>query len=135
MNILDSICEATSRAQFIASNISSLLLVFSIVELIVIVGLIAFLLAQKRKSKGDDDKLLRIKKEAMEGEIDMDNIMATFQAMELYKKLVRRYHPDRYPGDEIKMQIANEIAAKITRNKYNYKSLIEIEKEAHERLS
>lgn len=124
----------TSRAAAPAAG-SAVWMIIALAELAVIVGLLLALAAGRRR-KGAHGDLARIKREALEGEVDMDNIVSgAFRANDLYKRLIRTYHPDRYAGDEGKVAVANEIASRITKNKHNYKALLEIEKEAEQRLS
>lgn len=76
------------------------------------------------------------KKVLNEGEVDFKNIVESpFKAGELYKVLIRKCHPDRFAGDELKIAIATELSAKITENKNNFKMLKELEAEAEEKLN
>lgn len=48
-------------------------------------------------------------------------------ARELYKRLIARAHPDRFPED--KKERATELSARITQAKRNHERLLELEKE------
>ena len=49
------------------------------------------------------------------------------QSKALYKKLITKVHPDRFPNDIEKQKRAEEISAMLTEAKRNYNRLIEIE--------
>ncbi len=49
------------------------------------------------------------------------------QSKALYKKLISKVHPDRFPNDIEKQKRADEISAMLTEAKRNYSRLIEIE--------
>ena len=87
-------------------------MIVAIVELVIIVMLLML-----RKPK--DNRLSDIKKQVLaEGEIDFANLVnSSFNAEGLYKELLVKCHPDRFAPDEGKMAIANELSAKVTKNK------------------
>ncbi len=49
------------------------------------------------------------------------------QSKALYKKLISKVHPDRFPNDIEKQKRAEEISAMLTEAKRNYNKLLEIE--------
>jgi hypothetical protein len=44
----------------------------------------------------------------------------------LYKELISKVHPDRFPNDPVKKERASEIASMLTESKRNYNKLEEI---------
>ena len=105
-------------------------MIVAIVELVIIVVLLTL-----RKPK--DNRLSDIKKQVLaEGEIDFANLVnSSFNAEGLYKELLVKCHPDRFAPDEGKMAIANELSAKVTKNKHDIKQLEELKEEARIKLN
>lgn len=109
----------------------------AVMACIALVEFVIIVLMVRRRMDSDPDaqKRKRIKNEALKGDIDFDNIItSSFKSEELYKKLVRKYHPDRFVEDAEKVAIADNLAARITQHKHDYKALLELEKEAREKL-
>ena len=48
------------------------------------------------------------------------------QSKVLYKELITKVHPDRFPNDPIKQERASKISAMLTEAKRNYNKLLEI---------
>lgn len=105
-------------------------MIVAIVELVIIVMLLML-----RKPK--DNRLSDIKKQVLaEGEIDFANLInSSFNAEELYKELLVKCHPDRFAPDSKMMAIANELSAKITKNKHDIKQLKALKEEAGNKLN
>ncbi len=60
----------------------------------------------------------------------MDDVMNDInKSKDLYKKLIRSCHPDRFQNKELKMK-ADEISKEISKNKRNWKKLKELEERA-----
>ena len=53
------------------------------------------------------------------------------KAREIYKRLAIRAHPDRNPNHR---EVAEELMSRISANRYNYATLILLEKEVEEKL-
>lgn len=98
-------------------------LIIAIVEFLVILYFLFFY-------KGSEKEKREKKKEVMEeGNLDFDNVInGAFHSKDLYKKLICLCHPDRFPNDEQKIALANEIAQELAKNKYDMKKLKELEK-------
>ena len=105
-------------------------MIVSIVELVIIVMLLML-----RKPK--DNRLSDIKKQVLEeGEIDFANLVnSSFNAEGLYKELLVKCHPDRFAANSEMMAIANELSAKITKNKHDIKQLKALKEEARNKLN
>lgn len=105
-------------------------MIVAIVELVIIVILLTL-----RKPK--DNRLSEIKKKVLaEGEIDFANLVnSSFNAEGLYKELLVKCHPDRFAPNSEMMAIANELSAKITKNKHDIKQLKALKEEARNKLS
>ena len=99
------------------------------VEFILIIALM-FL----RKDKNSDRNMI-YKEEALKGTVDFKNIVdSSFNAAKLYGEMIRKCHPDRFIGDERKVEVANRLSAEISDNKNNIKRLAELRIEAREKL-
>ena len=105
-------------------------MVVAIVELVIIVVLLTL-----RKPK--DNRLSDIKKQVLaEGDIDFANLVnSSFNAEGLYKELLVKCHPDRFAPNSEMLAIANELSAKITKNKHDIKQLKALKEEAINKLS
>lgn len=78
----------------------------------------------------------QIKAKALQDDVDLDNIFnSAFNAKPLYQELARKCHPDRFAPDEAKMQIADNLFQRITKNQNNIKELLSLKQEAQERLN
>lgn len=104
---------------------------FAIIEMVIII----FLLFAKRRNKTVNAKQ-QFKKEAKEGEIDFGNIInSSFHVKPLYDELKIKCHPDRFPADTEKNVIALEIFQEISKNKTDYKKLMELKDLAEIKLN
>ena len=105
-------------------------MIVAIVELVIIVVLLTL-----RKPK--DNRLSDIRKQVLaEGDIDFANLVnSSFNAEGLYKELLVKCHPDRFAPDSKMMAIANELSAKITKNKHDIKQLKVLKEEARNKLN
>lgn len=105
-------------------------MIIAIVELVIILILIF-----SRRS-GDSTKDEIKQKIMAEGEIDFGNIVnSAFASDELYKKLIHSCHPDRFPGDDAKIAIANDLSSRITQSQRDQKALKELKEEAEQKLN
>jgi hypothetical protein len=57
----------------------------------------------------------------------IDIALSISKAQTLYKELITKSHPDRFPTDTVKQARAAEITALLTDAKRNYRKLIEIQ--------
>lgn len=105
-------------------------MIVAIVELVIIIVL---LLSRKPTNNRQSD----IKKKVLaEGDIDFSNLVnSSFNAEGLYKDILVKCHPDRFAPDTEKMAIANELSAKVTKNKHDIKRLNELKEEAKMKLN
>lgn len=101
----------------------------AIIEFIIIVLLILF----RNKPESTEAPY---KREAKEGDIDFSNIInSSFHVKPLYDELKIKCHPDRFPNDKEKNEIAVELSQGISENKTNYKKLIELKGLAKKKLN
>ena len=98
----------------------------------VIILLLLFIVCQKgKKTKTDRQKV----RDSIKDDVDFQNIInSSFHATELYNELKVKCHPDRFVGDDEKIAIANRIFQEISKNKMNYKRLLELKKTAVQEL-
>ncbi len=114
-----------------AGNTFDVWMIIAIVELIIIV----LLLFLRNKRKIEYDAAQRLKSDIIKEEIDFENtFMSAFHSKELYDKLKKRCHPDRFAPDEEKMKVADDIFQRIRKYETNYKKLVELQEEAKEKL-
>lgn len=96
--------------------------------------IIIYLIINDRLNSKNKEKL-RFKNESLGKDIDFDNIInSSFNSTKLYDELKVKCHPDRFPIDDEKNIIADEIFQEITKNKTNIKRLIELKEEAEKKL-
>jgi hypothetical protein len=94
-------------------------LIISALELLVIL----FLLFRLRKSKRSNPEEIEIKK-SKGSSIDMDEMMKNIHlSAELYKKLSRVCHPDRFAGTPL-TELANELFQEVQQSSKNYAQLL-----------
>lgn len=98
-------------------------------------GLIIFLIL-KRKLKPKETARQRYKKESLKQNIDFNNIMnSSFHSIQLYDELKVKCHPDLFPIDKEKNTIAESLFQEITKNKNNFRRLLELKEEAIQKLN
>jgi hypothetical protein len=120
-NVIDSVADTFDIWMLVA-----------LVEMIIIV----FLLHKIMKRKHGLSDRERFKQNAMEGEIDFGNtIKSVFQAKQLYDELKKKCHPDLFPNDADKIKTANEIFQEISKNRHNFKKLLELKERAKQQLN
>jgi hypothetical protein len=101
--------------------------------LLTVLGLYLFHIRNKNRNKLDPNLSDTIK-EAKNNSIDMGNIIISINnAPELYKKLSKMYHPDKYAGTDYE-GIANNIFQAINAKRRDYNSLLKIQQLAEEKL-
>jgi len=101
----------------------------AVLELIII----GYLIVIRKKS---DTVKFQFKKDTQKEEIDFGNIItSSFHVKPLYDELKVKCHPDRFPNDKDKNAIALDLFQEITKNKTNYKKLMELKGLAKEKLN
>ena len=106
-------------------------MIIAIIEFVVIV----ILLLSKKTTKYDEIRNIKNKVKG-EGDIDWKNIHDSIaKAEKLYKELIIKCHPDRFPLDEEKNKIATDITERLGKNKHDYKSLEALKEEAKNKLN
>ena len=114
-----------------------ILFVIILVSLLIAFG-VFFFARKKRHSKQKKDALQDMKRKVLSESkpVDFDNLIdSAFHAKELYKRLLIKYHPDRFATDEDLMKKATLISERLSQAKNDIKQLQEIEKEAEFELS
>jgi hypothetical protein len=106
-------------------------MIITIVEFVII---LLFLFSGKKTKY---DKISDIKNGVKgEGQINFDNIIISIsQAEKLYKELIIKCHPDRFPLDEEKNKIATDITERIGKSRHDYKNLEALKEEAKNKLN
>lgn len=103
----------------------------AIVQFIIIVFLVI-----KLSSKRSQSLKQKLKKESLDNSIDFDNIInSSFNSNEVYNELKVKCHPDRFPNDDKKNEIAENLFQEITKNKNNIKRLLELKEKAKQELN
>lgn len=123
--------DTVNQSGEIASNDINWWMWVSILEL----GVITFLILRKRYEVKNSKKL-KFKKDSLEKEIDFDNIIdSSFNSDKLYNELKVKCHPDRFPNNPELNKISDNLFQRISKNKNNSKMLLELKKEAIEKLN
>jgi hypothetical protein len=92
--------------------------------------------AIKLSSKRNQSLKQRLKKESLDNLIDFDNIInSSFNSNEIYNELKVKCHPDRFPNDDKKNTIAENLFQEVTKNKNNIKRLLELKEKAKQELN
>lgn len=103
----------------------------AVVEFVIIL----VILVSKRVKPKDVSKK-KFKDESLSHEIDFNNIInSSFNSSKLYDELKTKCHPDRFPTENEKNIIAENIFQEITKNKNNIKRLLELKEEAKNKLN
>lgn len=129
--IADSLamCPLESLGGECTSLFSNVWFWIAVVEFLVICVLLFYSRSKSRSKKSD------YKMKAKSAEIDFSNVIeSAFKAKPLYHDMIRKCHPDRFPMNPEKIQIATELSLEIGKNKNNLKRLLELKKEAEEKL-
>lgn len=108
----------------------------AVVELVVILLLLLIVIKQKKANKAVLSAKRQKIKETLAEEVDFGNVInSSFHASALYDQLIKTYHPDRFPNNEGKRKIAEELSAEIGKNKHNLKKLNELKQRAVQELN
>lgn len=128
---IKTLIENISDTESLVNYSINIWLWIAIIELV----LILYLIFHRKESRLSSDKE-KLKKESMEDEIDFENIIkSSFHVKPLYDELKIKCHPDRFPDDEVKSQIALNLFQEISKNKTNYKKLLELKELAKNKLN
>ena len=111
--VLDSLSTVSSSSTFY----TDCWFWIALVELLFIV--ISAILYMRKKWENNPKRELK-KRIKAEGAIDFDNtMMSAFHSQELYNELKGKYHPDRFPNDTEKNELATILFQQIVENKKN----------------
>ena len=104
----------------------------AIVSTSVILLLVVILLVHRRTKTKPVDNLDMLKQQAKEqGNVNFSNVInSAFNSKQLYDKLKVKCHPDRFPLDDEKNAIANDIFQRIKQNEHNVDELNKLKEEA-----
>lgn len=119
------------KADNIAAETTSFSISFwiALAELLIIIFLF-FKLRKKNSNLKFGDVTKDKMRNAKKSDIDMNNLMNSINgSKELYKKLSRSCHPDRFINSD-KQKKAEEIFQEISKNKRDYKILTELKEKA-----
>lgn len=98
-------------------------------------GIIAYLVLKSQLKRNQSLKQ-KLKRESFDRDIDFDNIInSSFNSNEIYNELKVKCHPDKFPNDKDKNETADNLFQEITKNKNNVKRLLELKKEATQKLN
>lgn len=98
-------------------------------------GIIALLIL-KGKVKTKETAKQKFKNESLRQDIDINNVInSSFNSIQLYDELKVKCHPDRFPTNKDKNEIAGALFQEITKNKTNIKRLLELKEEAIRKLN
>ncbi|MCQ2171189.1 MAG: hypothetical protein MJZ17_00320 [Bacteroidales bacterium] len=129
--IIDSLVKGPGSLDMQQSVVHNFFLIngwtyIAIIELAIIVGLYSYVSAKNRTNPKSG-----IKKKILEESVDFNNIVnSAFHSSEIYKTLIVKCHPDRFPDDSEKNKKALEIFQLITKNKNDLKALEAIKERA-----
>jgi hypothetical protein len=105
-------------------------MIFSIIELIIIICLF-WLIHKKRQANPEEIEI----KKSKDASIDMNEMMKNIHlSTELYKKLSRVCHPDRFSGTP-HTHLANELFQEIQQSSSNYAQLLVLKKRVENELN
>lgn len=105
-------------------------MILALVELAIIVYLLLDKYLKPSKKSAMKKKILA------DGDVDFGNIVdSAFNARTLYHDLIIKCHPDRFAPDDTKMQIANELSARLTEYQHDIQAMNAIKEEAVEKLN
>jgi hypothetical protein len=75
-------------------------------------------------------------KKSLGENIDFDNVInSSFNSNPIFDELKIRCHPDRFPNDEVKRAIAQNIFQEAVRNRLDVKKLLLLKEEARQKLN
>ena len=107
-----------------------------VIGLCLLCFVLGFFLGKRMASRPEStDEVIARKKEVKKEKVDFDNVIGSaFDARDFAKKLKIKCHPDKFPGDEEKRQLAEALHQEVEENSRNLKVLQELEKRIQEEL-
>ena len=107
-----------------------------VIGLCLLCFVLGFILGNRMRGRSvSSDELRDKKKKVKEEEVDFDNVIGSaFDGRDFAKKLKIQCHPDRFPTDEKKRQLAESLHQEVEENSRNLKELKELEKRIQKEL-
>ena len=108
-------------------------MVLTLIEL----GIILFLLRKIyfKNNLVDDLNNIDTLEKSKSKQINMGDLLNNInKSKTLYKQLASKCHPDKFPNDENKNKIAEELLKQITDNKHDYKKLLDLKNQITNQL-
>ena len=107
--------------------------------LIILAGLYIFQLYQNKTTIYHIDKNIIEDKNSEKNDGSWDSVFNSInhqpEAKKKYDELIRKCHPDRFPGNNKKSRIANEICSELSKHKLDLSKLRELEHRINKELS
>lgn len=121
-----------TNPSFKTENVLDWWMLIAVIELFIIIVLLF-----KRKKETNKTKKQMIKEQVLSEEaIDFNNIInSSFNAKQVYDQLIRECHPDRFPNNPTKQQIALNLSQEVVKNKGNLNRLEELRNEVKLQLN
>lgn len=112
-------------------------LIIAIIFCVVCIGELIYIIHTKKRHLVSKKPIDTLREQVnKDGDVDFENIMnSAFLSSALYDELKVKCHPDRFVNDPTKKELSNDIFQRITQNKVNYKVLVQLKKEAQEKLN
>lgn len=131
---VDQISEIGQTITNATDNSTSIWLWIALIELIII-GFLLYKIKVKKTILPLSEMLKNKIKESQKVDIDMNNVMNSINgSRDLYKELSKVCHPDNFINTN-KQELAEKLFKEITKNKRNFKGLVELKNEARENLN
>ena len=107
-----------------------------VIGLCILCFVLGFMLGKRTGLRSETaDGMLARKKEVKKEKVDFDNVIGSaFEGRDFAKKLKIKCHPDRFPGDEKKRELAEALHQEVEENSRNLKELQLLEKRIEEEL-
>lgn len=132
----DSVCAVHDALAQQMEPTTNLWMWAAVAELVVILLLLLMVIKQKKTNRAGLSAKRQKVKETLAEEVDFTNVInSSFHASALYDQLMKKCHPDRFPHNEEKRKIAEELSAEIGKNKHNLKKLNELKQRAVQELN
>lgn len=103
---------------------------------IIALGILAYFLFRKKKVLTEEELAKRkLKEQYRQAKTDVNDVLNDiFNSKPLYEALARKCHPDRFPKDAQKRDLATMLMQEITKNRTNTKRLTELKEQAEKEL-
>lgn len=123
----------SNNLETIGNNGFDLWFIISMIQVLIIIVLL-YKNQKLIKTNLKDDKFSELKN-AKKADINMGSLMENINlSKDLYKKLSRSCHPDRFQDEQIKNK-ADKIFQEISKNQRNYQKLVELKSKAEQELN